>query len=253
MIDFVSKLERKNMLKYALLVAATMMLPGFVFAEDTKAGVIQLSGTGVVKVAPDEGYITVGVVTTKAKSAEAVRENSAVVEKLFKTLKDKGVTKENFKTVEFSLHENVKSVTVVEEGQKVQKYVKDGFVVTNRLQITICELDKFGSVLDALVSDGANTVESISFGSSKAKEKLNEARKLATKEALAKAKLYADALGVTLGNVMDVTESEYRPQPRAMYQMRGESAMADQVPVSGGTLSFNITVHVKWELKPVAK
>lgn len=109
------------MLKYALLVAVSiMMLPGFALAADAKTSVIELSGEGVVKAVPDEGYITVGVVTTKAKSAEAVRENSAVVEKLFKTLKDKGVTKENFKTVEFSLRENVKVVTATEEGQRVR-------------------------------------------------------------------------------------------------------------------------------------
>lgn len=95
-------------------------------------------------------------------------------------------------------------------------------------------------------------MESISFGSSKAKEKLNEARKLATKDAMDKAKLYAEALGMTLGPVLEMSEMQGRPTTRGLYAAR-MSESADAVPVSGGTLSFNITVNVKWELKPAGK
>lgn len=210
-----------------------------------------MSGQGVVKAKPDEGYVVVGVTSYGKKSADAVRTNSASVRKLYTTLKDKGVTEENVQTLEFSLSENYKQVWEKDEdGKRVQKTVKDGFVVHNVVRVTVCELDKFGEVLDALVADGANSVSSISFGSSKSKEKLDEARKLAVADALRKAKLLTDGLGVKLGRVVTVSESGgYTPRPvYAAAARMADAAPEGNVPVSGGSLSFSVSVTVRWEL-----
>lgn len=196
-----------------------------------------------------------GVVSYGKKSADAVRANSAAVRKLFATLKDKGVTEDNITTLEFSLGENYKQVVEKDEdGKRVQKSVKDGFVVSNTVRVTVCELDKFGEVLDALVADGANTVHGISFGSSKSKEKLDEARKVATADALRKAKLLTEGLGVRPGRVLSITEGGgYTPRPMYAAARSADAASESAVPVSGGSLSFSVTVTVVWELEPAAK
>lgn len=210
-----------------------------------------MNGQGVVKAKPDEGYITVGVVTYGQKSAEAVRANSTTMKTLFATLKEKGVTDENVATSNFSVSEHYKTVNEKgEDGRFHPKQVRDGYVVSNVVSVTVCELDKFGDVLDAVVANGANQVHGISFGSSKSKELLDEARKKAVTDATRKAKLYAEGLGVKLGNVKIVSENGgYQPRPQPMYAaaMRDGGA-PESVPVAGGSLQFNVTVSVTWEL-----
>lgn len=192
-----------------------------------------------------------GVVSLGKKSADAVRANSAAVRKLYATLKEKGVSEDNLQTLEFSLGENYKTVWEKDEdGKRVQKTVKDGFVVNNVVRVTVCELDKFGEVLDALVADGANTVSGISFGSSKAKEKLDEARKVAVADALRKAKLLTEGLGVKPGRVLTVSEGGgYTPRPLYSTARAADAAPEGAVPVSGGSLSFSVSVNVVWELE----
>lgn len=211
---------------------------------------MSLSGTGIVKAKPDEGYITVGVVTRAEKSADAVAENTKLMKALFKAVKEKGVKDEGLNTVEFSVRENHKTVwgPKDEKGQQEAKTVKDGYIVTNTVDVTVCDLAKFGEVLDAVTSSGANKIHSIAFGSSKAKVHLAEARKLAVAEALKKAKDLTEGLGVSPGRVLSISEYEQdRGEGRRLYAaapMSRDSA----VPVSGGSLSFTVNVSVKWEL-----
>lgn len=179
-----------------------------------------------------------------------VRANSTAVRKLYTTLKDKGVSEDNLQTLDFSLSENYKSVVEKDDdGKRVQKQVKDGFVVSNTVRVTVCELEKFGEVLDALVADGANSVHGISFGSSKAKEKLDEARKLATADALRKAKLLTEGLGVKPGRVLAISEGGGNtPRLLSYSASMPRDATPENVPVSGGSLSFSVSVTVVWEL-----
>jgi uncharacterized protein YggE len=190
-------------------------------------------------------------------SATAVADNTRTMKALYKTLSDKGVKKEGVQTVEFTVGENYKVVYEKDEdGKKQPKRVKDGFVVHNVVHVTVCDLEKFGEVLDAVAVDGANEISSISFGSSKAKDKLEQARAEAVKDALRKAKVLTSGLGVGLGRVLTVSEGEvYRPRPVAYGAMLAASVegMRDAVPVSGGSLTYSVTVSVTWELVEVQK
>lgn len=211
---------------------------------------MSLTATGTVKAAPDEGYITIGVRTFGAKSSDAVAENTKLMKALYASLKAKGVKPEGIHTTEFSVAENYKTVYEKDdEGKKYPKQVKDGFVVSNTVNVTVCELEKFGEVLDAVTAGGANQVHGISFGSSKSKEKLEEARVQALKEVNAKAKTLASGLGVKVGKVMNIQEgSVYRP--KAVYETTRAmaAAPAGDVPVSGGSLTFAVSVTVTWQL-----
>jgi len=251
---------RKNMSKFALLIGLVALLPTVAQAEEIST--LNLTGTGVVKVQPDEGYITVGMVTRAKKSALAVRENSVAMSKLFATLKAKGVKEQNIQTVDFTLAEVYKQVWVGktweerdedDPKQKTQKSVRDGYIVRNIIHITVCELDKFGEVLDALVEDGANTVHSIHFGYSKSKDALDRAREEAVADAARKSKFLTAGLGVKTGKVLSISES-VGGGPRPMYSPQMAAAeRADNVPVSGGSLSFSVTVSIRWELEPLIK
>ena len=227
-------------MKYALsLCAALLLLSGStVLAADEPT--ITLSGQGVVQAEPDEGYITVGVINVAANSAQAVKDNTETMTALYATLKEQGVTRPNIKTIDFSISENWKQVDR-------DRRERDGFRVTNLVTVTVCELNTFGKVLDALVRSGANSIQGISFGSSKASELRDEARVLAVKDALRRAELLTKPLGVKVGSVLNISESGSYGRSN-MYEVRSMVSAAADVPVSGGTLSFTANVNITWKL-----
>lgn len=236
-------------MRYLLLLTAVCLSPGLALSDEP-VPTIAMTGTGTVKLKPDEGYITLGVVSSGDKSTDAVRANTATMKKLYATLKSKGVKEEEIQTLDFSVHENIKYVNEKDDkGILQQKAVKDGYRVSNSIQLTVCDLDKFGDILDAVTADGANTVHGIRFGSSKAKEALKEARKKAVAEALEKAQTVTDGLGTKLGKVLNVSESGGRSGPVYEAASTPRAAAAD-VPVSGGSLTFSVNVSVTWKIDP---
>lgn len=214
---------------------------------------LTLSGTNTVTAEPDEGYITVGVVVVASTSARALTNNTATMSGLYASLDNLGVKKKDIRTLDFSVAEHFRQVKdgVDNQGRPMYKNERDGYQVSNTVRVTVCDLSTFGKVLDTVVQDGANQVQQISFGSSKAAEYTQKARAAAIQDALAKAKVLTEGLGVRLGRVTMVSENSGRPAPQAMYMAERSAGgtLAADVPVSGGTLGYSATVNVRWELK----
>lgn len=226
-------------MKYAIALALTALFGASVMADEAPTmSTMSLSGLGSVQAEPDEGYITLGVVTKKDTSAEAVRENAVVMSKLYGVLDKHGVTKANIATVNYDISRAWKTVD--------KNQVFDGYTVTNMVTVTVCELKNFGKILDAVTSAGVNQVSGISFGTSKRSELMDKARVLAVRDAQKRAALLTNALGVKLGQVVTVTESRTYGG-REVYAARLSNA--DTV-VSGGTLTIRASVNVTWQLLP---
>lgn len=230
-----------------LFLAAFLAITSVAMAEEPR---MVLSGTGTVTAEPDEGYITIGVTIVKPTSSEALKANAESMNLLQGRLNQFGVAAKNIKTIEFSVGEHYTSVETGgkdNNGNPLFKTVKDGYVVSNVIRVTVCELPKFGDILDAMVQDGATQVQNISFGSSKADEHLDAARASAVRDALKKARTLSEGLGVVLGQVVSVSEGG-GVQPRMMYKAAMAEAAPGGSPISGGTLTFSVSVNVQWAL-----
>ena len=145
----------------------------------------------------------------------------------------------------------MRQVKDAENGREWYRDERVGFVVTNLTHISVCDLSSFGKVLSAVVSDGANRVESISFGSTKSQENYDKARRLAVQDATRKAKVIATELGVTLGDVVEATEQQaYRREPTYRGVMNETGVGSAPVPVSGGSLELSAIVNITWKVVP---
>jgi Uncharacterized conserved protein len=98
-----------------------------------------------------------------------------------------------------------------------------------------------------VVKLGANEIGAIEFSLSEPEALKDEARKLAMANAIANAKLYAEAAGVELGPVLTISEEEGSYQAR--YAVPAARQMSKAVPIEAGTTSVEIRLHVSWELK----
>jgi uncharacterized protein YggE len=113
--------------------------------------------------------------------------------------------------------------------------------------VRVRALDALGAVLDGVVSDGANTLNGLGFGLAEDRPLMDEARRLAVADAAAKARLYAEAAGVTLGRVRSISEAGGYAPPMPLAMEAGYAKSAD-VPVAPGELSISASVAIVYEI-----
>ncbi len=211
-------------------------------AEEAPKRSLSLSATGAVKAAPDEVTISTGVTSEAGTAREALDKNTASMARMVEALKADGIEAKDIQTTNFS----VQPIYEARKEGQAQRIV--GYRVTNSVRLVLRDIAKLGTVLDEVVSLGANDIGAIEFGVAEPEALKDEARKAAMAKAIANAKLYAEAAGVELGPVLSISEEEGIFQPRyAGAPMAMEASKA--VPIEAGTTTIEVKVHVSWELK----
>jgi uncharacterized protein len=122
-----------------------------------------------------------------------------------------------------------------------------GYVATTMVQVRVRDLTVVGTVLDAVVQDGANRLAGVSFDLADRGPAMDEARRRAVADAQARADLFATASGVTLGALITLTEQSGYMNPAPMFDARmADASMA--VPVAGGEVSLQAMVTMVYAI-----
>jgi uncharacterized protein YggE len=201
---------------------------------------ITVVGTGKVSAKPDQGEIDVGVVTQRTAAVDAMNANNAAVRKVFGRLTQLGVAAGDVKTSSLSLNPLYSRRDNPRDPPKII-----GYEAANQVHVVVRDLEKMGTVLDAVVREGANRLNGVSFTVGDAAALLDEARTKAVQDARRKAELYAKASGVKLGPVLSVQEVQpHMPRPE---QFRLAQA-ADTVPIAPGELQFAVNITMMYRI-----
>ena len=195
-----------------------------------------------MKAAPDKVSVSAGVESQAPTAKDALAKNTAAMTRVVEALKEGGIDPKDIQTTNFSVSPRYDN----RDDGKPARIV--GYSVSNAVFVTTHDIGKLGTILDQLVTAGANSIGGISFDIDKPDDKQNEARKLAMADAMAKAKLYVEAAGAELGPVMTITE-QGGYVPRSMGAPMVQAAAGKPVPIEPGTESVDIEVQVTWELK----
>ena len=231
----------------AFLAAAAPAVGQVALADDKEPPkrTITMSGKGVVKSAPDKVTVSAGVETQAPTAKDALAKNTAAMTKVVDALKSEGIDPKDIQTTDFSVSPRYEDR---DDDRKPPRIV--GYDVNNSVYVTMRDTSKIGAVLDQLVQAGSNSIGGVYFSVDKPEELEKEARKLAIADAIAKAKLYAEATGAELGAVQTISEQGgYVPYYPAAPKMASASAAERAVPIEPGTQNTNIDVQVTWELK----
>ncbi len=221
-----------------LLLTASLALPFAALADTSQ---ITVTGEGSVYRTPDLATVTIGVTTEKPTAVEALRANSEEMAKVTANLKTAGIGDRDLQTSGLSVNPNWSNSYDSSAAPKIA-----GYVAANVLTVRVRALDGLGAVLDAAVTDGANTLNGVSFGLADPDPVMNDARKLAVADARARAELLTAAAGVTLGKIVSITESAGAVDPQPMFRQAADSAA---VPVSTGEVGVTAMVTIIWEIK----
>ncbi len=228
-------------LPVAALAAACLATAMPARAEAPAFPTITVTGEGSVEAAPDLATIQIGVTTVGESAAEALAANSTAMQAVMKRLAEAGVAARDLQTSGLSVNPNWTGYDSSSSGgPKIS-----GYTASNMLTVRVRALDGLGSVLDASVSDGANTLNGLTFGLAEPKPAMDEARKEAVADAKAKAALIAEAAGAKLGPIVSISEGGTVMDPQPMYRAAADSGAA---PVAGGEIGYSASVTVVWQL-----
>ncbi len=238
----------KNVFAATAILIATLitMAPTATFAEDMKMNrLISISGHGEVRAVPDMAVINMGVVSSSETARAALDANTKAMTELMGNLKAANIDDKDIATSNFSVNPRM---DYGQNGGQVPKLV--GYDVTNAVTVIVHKIGGLGALLDKAVTSGSNQINGISFSVSNPDEAMDEARKLAVKDATHKAQIYASAASINLGNIMSISESSGMAEPQVMFS-RAKTMAADTapVPIAQGSQVISVDVNISWELK----
>jgi uncharacterized protein YggE len=206
---------------------------------------LNVSGTGVATIAPDEAQVTIGAITQAATAQDAAAANSKISNSVIAQLESMGISSQSIVTISYNIWPNY--------GQGAnQQQIITGYQASTELQVTVTDsnLTKLGSmvgrIIDSATGAGANQVYGIQFSATPQTTKnLNaQALQLAVQDASSKAQTMAGALGVKILGVQSATENT--PYNPPIYY----AAQADKgTPIQPGTFSLTASVQVTYAIQ----
>ena len=193
---------------------------------------------------PDTAILTISVVTQAKNALDAQQQNAAGTDAVVRTLKRVAGTGSEVKTSGYSLQPQ----RIYRENQPP---TITGYEARNTVTVTIGDLTKVGPVIDAAAQSGANDIGGVAFTLRKDRPARDEALALATREAMSKAQVIAQALGGKVVRIVEVQE-EGIVRPRPMYDaemVRGMTQKSVPTPIEIGSLEITGRVQIVAEVE----
>jgi uncharacterized protein YggE len=212
----------------------------------TEVPTLTANGEGIVYATPDIAIVSIGVTTQGANAAEALSANSADLSKVIDTIRGEGVDDKDIGTSGLSIRPVYEKPAKDAEQTEAPKII--GYTVSNEVRVTIRNLESSGSILDKVVSAGANQMNGIAFDNADRSASQDEAIKAAIADAKRKAEIMAEAAGVKLKRIVNI---QAHGGGGGMPQMYARAAMADAaaVPVMPGQQQIMGNATVVWEIE----
>ncbi len=207
---------------------------------------IGVSGTGTVFADPDTAITSLGVESTAPTLAAASQDASSRMTAVLAKIKSLGVDAKDVKTVSYN-------VNPIQTGYKEGEVPRiTGYNVTNVVQIKIRKLSDVGTILDAAIAAGANSMNGLTYTIDDPSQITQQARAKAVADAMAKAQTLADAAKVKLGPMISITENVSTPRPVVMARSASVPMAADAAvgagPVESGQNEVTVTVEMHWQI-----
>ncbi|MFA6005689.1 MAG: SIMPL domain-containing protein [Patescibacteria group bacterium] len=176
-------------------------------SQSTELSVV---GEGKVDVVPDVAYINVGITVNNKTSVNEARSGiDSVNNKIIESLKNLGIDKKDIKTNNYSVNPNY----VYENNEnRINGYNGNAY-----LSIKVTKIDLVSQVIEAASAAGANEIQGTSFAVDKPENYREEARNKAIANAKEQAGKLAKSLGIKLGKITNIVESNNNGTVAPMY------------------------------------
>lgn len=205
---------------------------------------LDISATGSVTRVPDVAIIAAGVVTKSTTASGAIADNARRMERVRAALKRAGIADRDIQTSSIGLNPDYRY-------ENNQAPVLTGYQASNNVSVRFRDIRMSGTILDALVAQGANQINGPSLTIDKPEAAYDEARGKAVVAGRARAELYARSLGMRVVRLLSISESGGFSRPPMPMNNRAEIAMAADAKTSidPGSQDLEVTLAMSFELQ----
>ena len=238
-------MQYRNFL-FAGLIAAVTPIAALQAADvqiTAQNPVIELSVLEQIDSRPDTASFSTGVQSKAPTATQALRDNSRQVRVMIDKLKSLGIADKDIQTTGINLNADY------EYNRATRKNRFVGYQVSNQVRATVRDIDKLGTILDALVSDGgATNLNGPRFSIDDDSEVKKLARERAMASARSQAMSYAEASGYSGVRVLSISEGIRNVSQRPMPMMRSAMADAESVPIAPGQVGTMVSLNITYEM-----
>lgn len=218
--------------------------PGQQAAANGTPGGVTVIGQGTSYGQPDQATVIVGVDTFAPTVEEATTQNQATLDSVMAALEAAGIATEDIQTTNYSLYaEQI-------YGEKGPEGIA-GYRVSNQVNVKIRDISLVGDVLAAVTEAGANAIYGVNFTVADPAALEAEARAKAMEDARKRAESLAELGGVSLGDIVLISEVVGTPvMPMGLGGGGYAMEQAASAPgISPGQLSYQVQVQVTYGIQ----
>jgi uncharacterized protein len=204
---------------------------------------LHVSAHATVRRAPDVAVIQLAVETVATTAADATAQNTALMERVLRAVRDQGVADADIRTQRLELQPRY------QDRRNVDPEII-GYRALNQVTVRLEDVTATGTVVDAAVRAGVNRVSGIHFELSNPEEAYHEALRQAITKARTEAEVVASALGQRLGAPLNVSTGGFNT-PSPLFRAENMAVMDQQAgppPVEPGEVEVQATVSIAWRL-----
>lgn len=201
---------------------------------------INVNGNGEVYVSPDIANISFSVETTSKTASAAVKENAEKTNKVLEALKSKIGDNDTISTTGYNLS------PVYEYNNQTKKSEFTGYKASNTVLVKTYDLKNIGTLIDSAAEAGSNNIQGLAFDSTKRNDHNREALVKAVQDAKATADTVANAAGVQITTIYQISPSYNYPVPvyRDFAESRMASAPPPPTPIEAGEIVIKASVNM---------
>lgn len=234
------------------------MHPRAIVLSPTAPEGVRVRGEGEASAAPDIARIHVGVDIRALTPEQANNDASQRMAAVIAALKQLSVADKDLKTGQYSVSFEPEqqqptppqppAAGAQPKAAELPATPRGYYHVVNSLEVTLRDLKSAGRALQVAADAGANNVWGVTFELEDDSKLISEARSRAVADAKKGAEELAKLSGVTLGEIVSISEADapgaYTPGP--VYAMR---AAANDVPIEQGQITVHYGVNVVYATK----
>lgn len=214
-------------------------------SSDRRVTRVNVVGDSIIQAQPDTAILTISVVTQARNALDAQQQNATKTDAVIRALKAAAGTGAEIKTSGYSLQPQ----RVYKENQPP---TISGYEARNSVTVTTSELNKIGTIIDAAAQAGSNDVAGIAFTLRQDRPARDQALSAATREAVSKAQVIAQALGGRVVRIVEVQEEGFQqrpPVPLAQYDTLSMAREKVATPIEVGSLDITSRVQLVAEVE----
>jgi len=208
---------------------------------------IWVTGQGTITLEPDLVLLNIGVETMADTVSIARGDAAKAMAAIVDAVKARGLEDTDIQTVSFNIWPRYEYPEVLVDGNRTRKQTLVGYTVSNTASIKLRDIDAVGEIIDDVTVAGGDStrINGINFTIEDTSGYMEQLREDAVNDAIAKTEQFAELTGVSVGNLVFISETGGGSPVVQNFGAADGIMMAkvESTSISGGELELKLGVQ----------